>query len=63
MAGFAILAVGILFFSTPDDRADHHFMLFGIGSLVWAVLGSLTVMAKLAQWRISKRALASAAGA
>lgn len=58
MAAGATLAIGILLFSTPDDRADRQFMILGGGALVWTILGSFCVLAKIAQWRISKRALA-----
>jgi len=61
MAGGATLVVGVLFFSTPDDRADHQFMLLGVGALLWAVLASFSVIAKFTQWRIRKHVVAGVA--
>jgi hypothetical protein len=58
MAGGFTLAIGVAFFSTDADRADPQFRLFGPAGAMWGLLGSLTVVAKLAQWRIKKKAVA-----
>jgi hypothetical protein len=57
MAGGTTLAVGFVFFAGPD-RADPQLRLLATASGMWGVLGSLTVVAKLAQWRIMKKSLA-----
>lgn len=55
MAGGTTLVIGFLFFS-GKDRADHQFQVFIAGAGIWGVLGSFPVIAKLAQWRISRQA-------
>lgn len=52
MAGGVTLAIGFLFAGT--DRGDPQLRLFVAAGGMWSVLGSLTVVAKLAQWRIKK---------
>jgi hypothetical protein len=57
IVGGAALAIGFLFSEGPD-RADPQLQLLAAGAAMWSVLGSLTVVARLAQWRIKKNALA-----
>jgi hypothetical protein len=52
MAGGLTLAVA--FFFDGPDRSDPSLRLFAVAGGMWAVLGSLTVVARLAQWRIRK---------
>ncbi len=56
MAGGATLAVGFLFFSDGPDRGDPLLRLFATALGMWGVLGSFTVVGRLAQWRIRKQA-------
>lgn len=61
-AAFAIIllgaglvsAVGILT-STPDDRSDLQFMTLVAGGLLWGILASVTITARMLQWRVAKR--------
>jgi hypothetical protein len=51
--GVAML-VGIIT-STPDDRRDLQFLALVAGGLLWGVLATFTVTARIFQWRIHKR--------
>jgi hypothetical protein len=61
MAGGATLALGFFFFTDGPDRSDPLLRLFSVAGGMWAVFGSLTVAARLAQWRIRKKNLAGLA--
>jgi Tfp pilus assembly protein PilN len=52
--GIAVL-VGTLT-STPDDRRDLQFVALLVGGLLWGVLASLTIVARILQWKIQRRA-------
>jgi hypothetical protein len=52
--GFVVL-VGIIT-STPDDRRDLQFVALLVGGLLWGLLASITISARVFQWRIRKRA-------
>lgn len=52
--GLATL-VGIIT-STPDDRRDVQFLALIAGGSIWGILASFTVIARILQWRILKRA-------
>jgi hypothetical protein len=49
--------VGILT-STPDDRRDFDFLMFVGGGSFWGILASITMTARVVQWRILRRAAA-----
>jgi hypothetical protein len=51
--GLAIL-VGMLT-STPDDRRDAQFMTLVAGALLWGILATSTIAARLLQRQIAKR--------
>ena len=55
--GFVAL-VGILT-STPDDRRDIQFLSLAAGGLLWGILATATIGARLLQWRIAKRSAAA----
>ena len=42
--------------STPDDRRDVQFIALLAGGLFWGILSSITIAARLFQWRICRRA-------
>jgi len=46
--------------STPDDRSDVQFIALLAGGLLWGVLASIMLAARVFQWRIRKRAKAAA---
>lgn len=49
------LGLSIAFLFVPaQDRADHQLRLIIAAALAWGMLGSLTVVAKLSQWRMRK---------
>jgi hypothetical protein len=54
MAGGVTAAIGLGFFAGADP-VDPQLRLFVAAFVMWALLGSLTVVAKLAQWRINKK--------
>ena len=41
--------------STPDDRPDLQFVALLVGGLLWGVLASLTIVARILQWKIRTR--------
>lgn len=45
--------------STPDDRRDFQSVLLVAGAFLWGALASSTVAARILQWRIAKRQVAS----
>lgn len=54
-AGFIGILIGFLFFSTHDDKKDMaNFMRTVAGLGLWAMLGSLSVIARFRQWRLLK---------
>jgi hypothetical protein len=65
--GFPLLAGGVAyivafaFFAGPD-RHDPSLQLIGIMSALWAFLGGLSVVAKMAQWRLGKQQSARTVG-
>lgn len=46
--------------STPDDRRDVQFIALMVGGLLWGILASITIVARVFQWRIRRRAKAVA---
>jgi hypothetical protein len=42
--------------STPDDRRDLQFIALLAGGWLWGILGSITIAARVFQWRIRRRA-------
>jgi hypothetical protein len=44
---------------TPDDRGDVPFMALVSGGLFWGILAGVTVVARVLQWRILKRSMAT----
>jgi len=46
--------VGIIT-STPDDRRDLQFLALVAGGLLWGILATFTITARIFQWRIRKR--------
>ncbi len=55
MAGGLSMAISFLF--AGKDRAEPILQLMACASLMWGVLASLTVAAKIAQWRLRKEAI------
>jgi hypothetical protein len=55
MAGGLTITIGFLF--AGKDRADPISQLMAGSGLMWGVLASLTVAAKIAQWRLRKGAI------
>lgn len=49
-----VLVIGLAD-STPADRNDLQFMALVAGGLLWGFLASLTIAARILQWRILKR--------
>jgi hypothetical protein len=49
----ATLVIGYLFFAGPD-AGDPTMRMMGAAGGVWSVLGSIAVLAKFLQWRISR---------
>jgi len=49
------MAISFLF--AGKDRAEPILQLMACASLMWGVLASLTVAAKIAQWRLRKEAI------
>ena len=47
--------------TTPNDRADFHFMALLAGALLWGILGVVVLAGRFRQWRIEKRMLPTAA--
>ena len=41
--------------ATPDDQRDLQFIALLVGGLLWGVLASLTIAARILQWRIRKK--------
>jgi hypothetical protein len=41
--------------TTPDDRRDLQFIALLVGGLLWGVLASLTIAARIVQWRIRRK--------
>ena len=41
--------------STPDDQRDLQFVALLVGGLLWGLLASITISARVFQWRIRKR--------
>jgi hypothetical protein len=55
-----LLCIGLatlvgLITSTPDDRRDYQFLSLLAGGLLWGILASFTVAARILQWRMKKR--------
>jgi hypothetical protein len=50
-----VVLVGTLT-STPDDRRDLQLVALLVGGLLWGVLASLTIMGRILQWKIRRRA-------
>jgi hypothetical protein len=46
--------------STPDDRRDVQFKALLAGGLLWGFLASITIAARVFQWRILRRAKVAA---
>jgi hypothetical protein len=58
-AVFACIGVAVLVgsvTSTPDDRRDFHFIALMAGGLLWGILASITIAARIFQWRIRRSA-------
>lgn len=53
LAGGITVAIGLGLFAGAD-HVDPQLRLFVASSVMWGFLGSLTVVAKLAQWRMKK---------
>lgn len=50
-----VVLVGTIM-STPDDRRDLQFVALLVGGFLWGVLASLTLAARILQWKILRRA-------
>ena len=48
--------------TTPDDRADLHFMALLAGALLWGALSFVMLVARFRQWRIRRRAAIPSVG-
>jgi hypothetical protein len=55
MAIGAALMIGFLFFTTPTERTEM--MPFAAAGGLWAVLGGVSVAARIAQWRMRRKAI------
>jgi fatty acid desaturase len=55
-----VTLIGILT-TTPDDRSDLQFMTLLAGGLLWGILATVTITARLLQWRVAKRNAAAQA--
>ena len=60
--GSVLVVIGIVALvgaitSTPDDRRDVQFIALLGGGLLWGILASITISARVCQWRIRKRAI------
>jgi hypothetical protein len=53
LAGGVTLLIGFLV-SPPNDKKDVNFFLFAASGGLWALLGSLSVIARFRQWRFKK---------
>jgi len=42
--------------ATPDHRAELRNMVLPIGGILWGVLASLTIVARISQWKILRKA-------
>ena len=42
--------------TTPDDRRDPQFIALMVGGLLWGILASFTIAARILQWRIRRKA-------
>jgi hypothetical protein len=61
-AVFVCIGVALLIgtvMSTPDDRRDVHFIALMAGGLLWGMLATITIAARIFQWRIRRRAKAT----
>ena len=54
VCGGVAALVGIII-STPDDRRDFQFLLILGGGLLWGVLASLTIAARISQWNLRRK--------
>lgn len=54
VAGIGTL-VGIIT-STPDDRQDLQFVGLMVGGMLWGILASITIAARVLQWKIRNKA-------
>jgi hypothetical protein len=55
--GVAVLVGTVM--STPDDRRDVHFIALMADGLLWGILASIMIAARIFQWRIRRRAKAA----
>jgi hypothetical protein len=55
LSGTGLVAIVGVLTSTPDDRNDLQFMTLLAGAVLWGILASVTLAARLLQRRISKR--------
>jgi hypothetical protein len=53
-----VALIGILT-TTSDDRSDLQFMTLLAGGLLWGVLATVIITARLVQWRVAKRIAAA----
>ncbi len=56
VCGGVAALVGIIT-STPDDRRDFQCLLLLAGGLLWGVLASLTITARVSQWNLRRKTL------
>jgi hypothetical protein len=56
----AVATVGLPLGSGKNDEGSMKFMVAGMA--LWAILGGIVAAARIAQWRVSKRTSALAAG-
>jgi hypothetical protein len=57
MAAGSALGIGFLF--AGPDRHDLHLQVFVAGCVMWGVLASFTVVARLAQWRLRRNLIST----
>jgi zinc transporter ZupT len=56
IAGFIGILIGVLFFITHEEKENiPNFMRFSAGCGLWAMLGSLSVIARFRQRRLLKK--------